>query len=57
MKIIYNDGRVAECPAEDELEVLRHPLPPQRQGRSQRLSRSNGHKKEILQRISFFFLR
>ena len=24
MKIIYNDGRVAECPAEDELEVLRH---------------------------------
>ena len=24
MKIIYNDGRIAECPAEDELEVLRH---------------------------------
>ena len=24
MKIIYNDGHVAECPAEDELEVLRH---------------------------------
>ena len=24
MKIIYNDGRVAECPAEDELEVIRH---------------------------------
>ncbi len=24
MKIIYNDGRVAECPAEEELEVLRH---------------------------------
>ena len=24
MKIIYNDGRVAECPEEMELEVLRH---------------------------------
>ena len=24
MKIIYNDGHVAECPVEDELEVLRH---------------------------------
>ena len=24
MKIIYNDGHVAECPAEEELEVLRH---------------------------------
>ena len=24
MKIIYNDGHAAECPAEDELEVLRH---------------------------------
>ncbi len=24
MKIIYNDGRVAECPEEEELEVLRH---------------------------------
>ena len=24
MKIIYNDGRVDECPAEDELHVLRH---------------------------------
>ncbi|MBR0512862.1 MAG: threonine--tRNA ligase [Clostridia bacterium] len=24
MKIIYNDGHVGECPAEEELEVLRH---------------------------------
>ena len=24
MKIIYNDGTVAECPAEDELHVIRH---------------------------------
>ena len=24
MKIIYNDGHVAECPEELELEVLRH---------------------------------
>ena len=24
MKVIYNDGRVAECPAEDELHVIRH---------------------------------
>ena len=24
MKIIYNDGHVAECPVEEELEVLRH---------------------------------
>ena len=24
MKIIYNDGAVAECPAEDELHVIRH---------------------------------
>ena len=24
MKIIYNDGHVAECPEEEELEVLRH---------------------------------
>ena len=24
MKIIYNDGHVAECPAEEKLEVLRH---------------------------------
>ena len=24
MKIIYNDGHVAECPSEEELEVLRH---------------------------------
>ena len=24
MKIIYNDGHVAECPAEEELEVIRH---------------------------------
>ncbi len=24
MKILYNDGRVAECPEEEELEVLRH---------------------------------
>ena len=24
MKIIYNNGTVAECPAEDELQVIRH---------------------------------
>ena len=24
MKVIYNDGHVAECPAEDELHVIRH---------------------------------
>ncbi len=24
MKIIYNDGRVAECPADEELHVIRH---------------------------------
>ena len=24
MKILYNDGHVAECPEADELEVLRH---------------------------------
>lgn len=24
VKIIHNDGRVAECPAEDELHVIRH---------------------------------
>ena len=24
VKIIYNDGHVAECPEEEELEVLRH---------------------------------
>ena len=24
MKIIYNDGTVAECPEELELEVIRH---------------------------------
>ena len=24
MKIIYNDGTVAECPKEEELHVLRH---------------------------------
>ena len=24
MKIIYNDGHVAECPEDQELEVLRH---------------------------------
>ena len=24
MKVIYNDGTVAECPAEDELHVIRH---------------------------------
>ena len=24
MKIIYNDGHVDECPADDELHVIRH---------------------------------
>ena len=24
MKIIYNNGTVAECPEEDELQVIRH---------------------------------
>ena len=24
MKIIYNDGTVAECPEEEELHVIRH---------------------------------
>ncbi len=24
MKVIYHDGHVAECPAEQELEVIRH---------------------------------
>ena len=24
VKVIYNDGHVAECPAEDELHVIRH---------------------------------
>ena len=24
MKILYNDGHVAECPEAEELEVLRH---------------------------------
>jgi hypothetical protein len=28
MKIIYKDGHVAECPAEEELHVLRHSVYP-----------------------------
>ena len=24
MKVLYNDGHVAECPAEEEVHVLRH---------------------------------